>query len=592
MVIPDFCKTGLKVVGVTLLLASQLLSAQLPAHADVTTFRNGKQIVPVEKTLEIVERKPIVEKTAEERPVEKRLVSIESLSKLPEVYTHETPAENIREYRESISRLPEDAQCWILSMGQFLENKKFEPVEKRLIGVLASKKDPLIYLTHPRIIDGASEGDVSWISVYNPAKGAYMCLDENIRKLRTKGLISERALQELEKIVKKAKEDYEVRKGLYLIKNFGRPDQRTFSYRVPSFNTQLYMLGRLLEMGVPEGYERLAVAAALDYGSVYTIGDNNVRELVVGYAHDMIKFIAENDSLFKEKGWQAKDYPLEADIGLVWGATGPYYPFGEMKRRAYSGWDHVFRDIKLNISDFNWLFVSMNTLKEMRLWMVNNHIKVRDTSLIDADYKAYCREHFPGCYDEGIDEFMAYLGDCIYTSPKSLFERLDREDIKITVDGRGVLPGNIMNMNWQWRRFIERGKFLGGCGDDSYVESMLTKSVNIAAVPGEIRYLYKDRQHGHSFCCYFNPHNTSWKTNVYNSWGIKVHNRDTCPKILIFGWSRTYWDNVSREEYLKYPFDISPNWWRGYPLCYTHNSNLYAVGIPSGYIFRKMGMGP
>ncbi|GAH27195.1 unnamed protein product, partial [marine sediment metagenome] len=100
---------------------------------------------------------------------------------------------------------------------------------------------------------------------------------DDLKELQEKGLFSEKAKQGLDRIVGLSEDDYEIRKGLYLINNFGHPNRGMFRYKVPSFNTQLFILGKLLEGGVPQDYERISIAASLVYGSVYTIADQKVK---------------------------------------------------------------------------------------------------------------------------------------------------------------------------------------------------------------------------------------------------------------------------------------------------------------------------
>lgn len=80
---------------------------------------------------------------------------------MPEVYTKEVSDSLVEEYKNLISKLPKDAQQWITGMGQFLDDKKISKSEKKLLELLVSRKDPLIYLTSPRIIDGIWWGQVS-----------------------------------------------------------------------------------------------------------------------------------------------------------------------------------------------------------------------------------------------------------------------------------------------------------------------------------------------------------------------------------------------------------------------------------------------
>jgi len=407
-----------------------------------------------------------------------------AMNKMPEVYTKQVSESLVEAYKNLISRLPKDAQQWVIGMGQFLEDEKLSKSEKGLFELLASTKDPLIYLTNLRIIDGISWGDVRWAKKDPIKPDNYMYLKDDVKELQEKGLFSEKAKQGLDRIVLLAENDYELRKGLYLINNFGDPNKRTFRYKVPDFNTQLFVLGRLLEKGIPEGYEIIALGAALDYGTVITIGDDEVDKEVVDYAYNMIKFIEETDKIIKEKGanWQAKNYPLGAAIALAGGVASNQYMSlcGQLSNRS---WENVFSKKQMEKFEFDWMFISQDTIKEQRDYVLEQFY-------ISSDNLDYLMDR--------IDDFV--IG------------HLDHNDLLkgIVVNGRRAMKGYLVNPNYQWKLFKDEKCFYGDCLNWTDESSNLGESGNISTIKGHV--VDRVANLGHWFVMYYEPGENVWRT--------------------------------------------------------------------------------
>jgi len=215
-------------------------------------------------------------------------------------------------YKRLVSALPADAARWILEMGQFIEDRKISEEEKKLLEHLVHVKDPLVYLTSPRIMDGVTEADVSWARSWSPRKGKYLYLDEDLTQLDR--LLKSDIRLELKNLVDKSINDFEIRKGLYLIFNYGHPPGKFLWSR---YNTQLLMLCYLLKYGIPEGQERLALAAALNYGSVLTISQRSLWPRIIEFVRHRLNHISEALTQFIDNtslGFQALDLFLRCSL--------------------------------------------------------------------------------------------------------------------------------------------------------------------------------------------------------------------------------------------------------------------------------------
>ena len=506
----------------------------------------------------------------------------EGLDKMPEFYTEELSDEIRIQYRDLVAALSIDAQKWIVSTGRFLEDKRLDANEVELLRVLSAKEDPLFYLTMPEIMYGVSSYDVSRIERDNTRPEDYMYLRDDVEILEQRGFISVAARESLDRIVCLAESDYELRKGLYLINHFGYPRATATAYATPDFNTQLFLLGVLLENGVPVGYERLAVAAALAYGTLITIGDEAVQDVVPDYAHSLIEFIADTDSIVKAEGahWQAKYYPLEAAIMLAWGAPGTNY-----RTDVYSqplAWTDVFVSKRMNVEDFNWHFVSIDTLVEKRKWMVGMgfvDVTVNDPA-IDMEW---VRHSFPSKYSNRVDVVMDKLNDYLYFG-KNHFRGNPREIIN--VDGREVIAGGINSPDWQWRHFRETGMFHGSCGENTNAEAMLSKAISIASCHGLV---YASEPEGgiytHGVIWYYDSIEGMVRTTPCQVYFYETTGHPSSPPVSHDGYDYIPWDNFYASG--RFQADRSKC-----NLVYQRDAQTahtaFAKGYPSGYVFRYL----
>lgn len=505
-----------------------------------------------------------------------------AIDKMPEFYTQELDDDIRLQYYELVSGLSLDAQKWIASTGRFLEDKSLDSNEVDLLRVLSAKEDPLFYLTMPKIMYGISSYDVSSVERDDTSPEDYMYLRDDVEELEKRGLLPGAAKESLDRIVTLSEDDYELRKGLYLINHFGYPRSTATAYTKPDYNTQLFVLGALLEKGVPAGYEGLAVAAALAYGTLITIGDDDVQRIVPDYAHSLIEFIADTDRVVKEEGahWQARYYPLEAGILLVWGAPGTHYWAVEVECIF---WTDVFMSRRMNLEDFHWLFVSIDTLVQKRDWMIE--MGFVDLSVKDpAIDKEWVRYSFPGEYDTRIDVLMDKLNDYLFFGSNHFTgDPLE----SVNVEGRIVRARDIYNPDWQWNSFVETGRFYGTCLQNASVEAMLAKAVSISAGNG---FIYASEPEGgiytHTIIRYYDPIDGMLKTTPCQ---VYFYETTIYPRSIPFshdGYIYIPWDNfcASREiQADRRKFSILV-YQRSVETAHT----AFAEGYPAGYLFRHL----
>ena len=353
--------------------------------------------------------------------------------------------------------------------------------------------------------------------------------------------ISEKELSALKQIsVLTKSNDTEVQRGLQLIDKYGVPGyvfNHPFRW-IPDYNTQLEVLLWLAEnRTIVDEYDRISLCLALDYGSVVTIGDDQVDQSVRQYVLDIYDYVKETDEVLREKNisWRAKDYPLDAGVGLCWGANKLRYPtFYE-----YAGqdpgqpwmhyWREEFRDRQMNIEDFNWLFVSKETLEEMREWACDNGLVNRSNMGETAEL-----------IDIYLGKRLEYHSD-YYASEPTYFE-VERK----------ITPGcRISNPDWQWEYFRQNETIVGNCEDISFADCMFLQSLNI----GKYETLVHSGSFWHHVILYCDTENNVLKTT---SRQIDITVEHATPPIMYMGY-KVPWDNFYIYNYGTYSFWITSN---------------------------------
>ena len=280
------------------------------------------------------------------------------------------------------------AADWVVDTGLFLKDARLDAAEQQAFNMLLGRKDdPLWYLTNVQALDGISDKDLSYLTSNGAVPGSNWFFDDDIRGLEAYQLLSPNGLRSLQRIFDKAHQDPEVRKGLYLINALGLPDPSGFKYQVPLYNVQLYLLSQLLEQGVPSEYERAAVAAALAYGSLLTVSDQQAREQVLNYANERVRLLIETDVLLAAggAGWRSANDSLEALLVLVWGGQTTALPqAGELPAEAPSLMAAA-AEHPLTKDDLTRLLVPLDDLRQMQAEMIRVAIEQTSDAATAAD---------------------------------------------------------------------------------------------------------------------------------------------------------------------------------------------------------------
>jgi len=352
---------------------------------------------------------------------------------------------------------------------------------------------------------------------------------------------------------------------------------------VPDFNTQLYILEQLEKSGIPDGYEVIALGAAINYGAVYSFAESEIRSEIEDYAIKNLNYIFETDQVLEGLGiteWLAKDLPLEAAIYLSWGSPGKFYPWSEEKG-WWDAWE-LFTIRPMQKREFEWIFTDFSTFEQMRNWLIDRGFlnkAIEKNRSIDNDFEKL-RGKYHDDYDQEVDRLMAYLADYFYIGNVSIGNDFDASHFAyqynhelIIVEGKSIYNSKISNPNWQWNYFVDYGKIMGVCVDNAYMESIIAKSVNVSA---NSMTRINIEEIGHVFPSYINPIDQVWRTTLYDS--IRLESLEDSKFASPFDYSGCQIpissDSVKERAFFGLVGDST-------------DYSVQRKGIPLGYIFRR-----
>lgn len=295
-------------------------------------------------------------------------------------------------------------------------------------------------------------------------------------------------------------DDPEIKRAFKIMQEYGRPSNFT-NYDFPTHNTQLEVLLWLAEAREISEYDRIALAIALDYGAVLAISDEEVKNAMNDYVLNLYDYFVETDMIVP---WNIKEYSLEEDIALVWGANGINYPlfFEEVgqypSRTKYSeigipryhnlNWINAFQDNKMGIGDFNWLFVDMSTLREIREFLMQD--------MFSGEYEKAGVDDI----SNGVDYRLMHSLDYHTDHPSSEVHYVEIED--------KVMPGcGLSNPDWQWEHFREEGSIVGNCRDVACMSIFFMKGMGIPAIAIGL----KSESFGHHVVVFYDISVDLWK---------------------------------------------------------------------------------
>ncbi len=522
-----------------------LTYARMYAYEDARPFWEGRAGLPQANVWDAV-----AQEEANARLVDARL-----LLAMPEVYAHTAPWDEIILYRRLVARLPESAQRWVLGMGQFLDDRRLDESEREALRAIARKDDPLAYLTHPRILDGIGRYDLEWLEAWSPRRGDYMYLDRDLETLERGGMAASSTRPALAALIAAAATDAEVEKGLYLIGNLGRAPDYLFRWRRRSdLNTQLLVLCRLLEDGIPAGEERLAVAGSLGYGALLVVADEQAWPYLTEDLRQRLALVRETTPLLHAQGadWDPREYPLEACLGLLW----PGVCMSADPRVRTVPLDLHCREQGMGQSAFKSHLVSCSTLREMRDAFLERGLFSQRTKLAATVASTPClADHYSSDIDAAA--YFAHHELALADAKPSYPEEWPRWDV-----------------NWQWEHVKRTGDIAGWCTEWGPTVAFFLRSLNIAP-------LESPHQHW-----YYEPARGVWRADT---------------------WEQTHWcndtDHPQHPCYWRFPWDnfhlpTDSEVGSGAPKEYDPVRNIFCLmrdkstlpahGIPLGYMFRRI----
>ncbi len=338
-------------------------------------------------------------------------------------------------------------------------------------------------------------------------------------------------------------DDPEIERAFEVLQKYGRPSNFTY-YEFPAYNTQLEVLLWLAEEREISDYDRIALAIALDYGAVLAISDEEVEKELKDYVVNLYDYFVETDAIVP---WDIMAYPLEADIALVWGANGINYPLFFEKKNQYPegtkyneigipnyyalNWIEVFRDKKMNEEDFDWLFVDVSTLKEIRAFLLHE----------------MSNEGLKGLHVKGVSERVDSMlcGSLEYHTDKP-----SAEVSYIEVEGR-ITPGcGLSNPDWQWKHFKEKSSIVGNCRDVTCMNIFFLKSLNIPAIGFGVS---SGSSFGHRIVVFYDYEKDLWRITEHQKEIIESHVE--APKLSVDNYFPVVWSNWHEKIYPGYSYE-------------------------------------
>jgi hypothetical protein len=273
----------------------------------------------------------------------------------------------------------------------------------------------------------------------------------------------------------------------------GTPDSKDFRYTVPNYNTEQlvqYWLGKQNEF---KGNDTLAQAIAMVNGLWVTMGDEQVRKAVYKDTNDLLNFFRETNEIQKARGYYClEEYPLEAKVCLAWTGGDPnrggHIHFVSSKGHQ-SSWPplniHSFVEFEwrpVTLADYEWNTTSIKMLRKAR-------------ELIDVK----------GWVNKNVNHTVSNLENYFYFYPRQ-WEFTYPDDV-IEVYGEKTLNRNMNNADFVFEYFLEHGKGIGVCGDETTFMEALCKSFGISTL--RLTRTWDESNHEHII--YYEPVSKVWK---------------------------------------------------------------------------------
>ena len=294
----------------------------------------------------------------------------------------------------------------------------------------------------------------------------------------------------------------EVKEAFQLMIKGGTPAPGDFKYAVPNFNTELEVLYWLALQNEFKKDDTLALAIAMDHGIYVTMGTGEVRQAVLKDSNDLLRFFRETNERQKTNDEpQLEDYPLEAKVALAWRgswtASPEGGPFSLSSNSNGCGGACVhqstdFTSRKVELFHYNWNMVSLDTLRSLRALIEKNG-------------------WYRGSVTRTVNFLDGYFFNGVWGMPNGHWNFTDSWDSKITIDGVEVASRNFVNVNFQYRYFLEHGYGIGVCQEEATFVDALLKSYGIASLPDGWEKVTNGQVEGDGAVLYFDPPSSTWK---------------------------------------------------------------------------------
>jgi len=338
-------------------------------------------------------------------------------------------------------------------------------------------------------------------------------------------------------------DDPEIERAFEVLQKYGRPSNFTY-YEFPAYNTQLEVLLWLAEEREISDYDRIALAIALNYGAVLAISDEEVEKELKDYVVNLYDYFVETDAIVP---WDIMAYPLEADIALVWGANGINYPLffekvGQYPEGAtfyrvltttdyyYLDWIDIFKDKRMSKEDFDWLFVDVGTLREIREFLMHDMFS-------------------PGFEEVGVKGIANEI-DSMLTHSLEHYTYYPWTKISyVEVEGR-ITPGcALSNPDWQWKHFKEKRRIMGNCADVSSTNTFFLKSINLPAFVIGVH----SGSFWHRVVVFYDYEKDLWRITEHQKEIIEGHVE--APKLSVDNYFPVVWSNWHEKIYPGYSYE-------------------------------------
>jgi hypothetical protein len=300
----------------------------------------------------------------------------------------------------------------------------------------------------------------------------------------------------------------EVKEAFQLMIKGGTPSRADFTYTVPNYNTELQVLYWLACQNQLERDDTLALAIAMVNGFWVTTGDDQVRNLVMRDANDLLLFFRETNTLQVQRGYPPlEQYPIEALTCLAWTGNmspnmGPHPIIWGMRYTGGLMKGYVSEGRKVDANGYRWNTVSVQTLREMR--------SIADKMKWVSPDVGKTVDNLEGYF---------YFENGKFTSK---FEHWDwghpdpGQETYIDVDGEQVLDYIILNVDFYFDHFMKTGKGIGTCNDEAAWIDAWCKSWGIST---DLIWRGGPAPDGNSIkhwhIIYYEPDSDSWKACEY-----------------------------------------------------------------------------